>query len=236
MRLGEKKILYIRKSGMEKRRISVLVIVIISVIMLIFAGVYFVETVKPVILSNAKSKAHRIAQRAVNDAVCTLFAESAVKSSDVITLVKDSDGKIVAAESNLEGVNLLKARLVTEIQNNILGIDSAEISMPLGAFFGSNIFAGLGPEISLAFMPDGIAEVEFDSKFEDSGINQTKLSVDLKVKTTVGLLIPGMSTDVDVFSTVPIVRTVIAGDVPDSHTYVERDNSEHQEDIFNLLD
>lgn len=235
MRLGERRILYIKKSR-NAGMISSLVIVIIFILVLIFTGIFFFKNVKPVILSNAKSKAHRIAQKAVNDAVCTLFAENAMKSTDVITLVKDADGKIVAAESNLEGVNLLRARLVTEIQKNITSLDIAEIRMPLGAFFGNDIFAGVGPEVSISFMPDGITEVEFESRFNDSGINQTELAVDLKVKTTVGLLIPGMSTNVDVLSTVPIIRTVIAGDVPDSHTYVERDDSEHQEDIFNLLD
>lgn len=236
MRLGEKKIIHIRKSRQSKRKISFCIIMLVSVSLVLYSGIYFLETVRPVIIRNAKAKAHRIAQSAINDAIIKLLGEGDISYSDVIELKRTEDGKVVAAESNLEGVNILKSKIITEIQNHISQLDTAEVSLPLGAFFGTDILAGVGPRISLEFMPDGTAEVDFTSKFEDSGINQTKLSIDLSVKTTVGLLVPGENTDVEVKTIIPVVRTIIVGDIPNSYTNVERNGEEFEDDVLELAE
>lgn len=236
MRLGEKKIIHIRKSRQSKRKISFCIIMLVSVSLVLYSGIYFLETVRPVIIRNAKAKAHRIAQSAINDAIIKLLGEGDISYSDVIELKRTENGKVVAAESNLEGVNILKSKIITEIQNHISQLDTAEVSLPLGAFFGTDILAGVGPRISLEFMPDGTAEVDFTSKFEDSGINQTKLSIDLSVKTTVGLLVPGENTDVEVKTIIPVVRTIIVGDIPNSYTNVERNGEEFEDDVLELAE
>ena len=236
MRLGDKKIIYIRKSRQSKRRFSFFLIVLLTVSVIIYSGIYFLDTVRPVIISNAKSKAHRIAQKAINDAVIKLLSNEEITYEDVINLKRSDDGIVVAAESNLEGINILKSKITMEIQDYISGLGTAEISFPVGAFFGTDILAGVGPKVSLEFMPDGMAEVEFLSKFEDSGINQTKLSIDLLVKTTVGLLIPGGDTNIEVKTTVPVVRTVIVGDIPGSYTNVERDGESYEDDVLELAE
>ena len=185
MRLGKEKIIYIRKSRQSKKRFSLLLVVLISSVIIIYLGIYFLEIVRPVIINNAKFKAHRIAQQAINSAIIKLFTENGVSYSDVIEIKRAEDGTVIAAESNLEGINILKSKIIMETQNYISELDTAEIQIPLGAFFGTDILAGVGPRVSLEFMPDGISEVDFISKFEDAGINQTKLSIDLNVSTTV---------------------------------------------------
>lgn len=236
MRLGKEKIICIRKSRQSKKRFSLLLIVLMSFVLIIYSGIYFLETVRPVIIDNAKFKAHRIAQQAINTAIIKLFSENGVSYSDVIDIKRAEDGTVIAAESNLEGINILKSKIIMETQNYISELDTAEILIPLGAFFGTDILAGVGPRVSLEFMPDGISEVDFISKFEDGGINQTKLSIDLNVSTTVSLLIPGANTNIDVKTTVPVVRTIIVGDVPNSYTNVEREGESYEDDVLELAE
>ena len=236
MRLGKEKIIYIRKSRQSKKRFSLLLVVLISSVIIIYLGIYFLEIVRPVIINNAKFKAHRIAQQAINSAIIKLFTENGVSYSDVIEIKRAEDGTVIAAESNLEGINILKSKIIMETQNYISELDTAEIQIPLGAFFGTDILAGVGPRVSLEFMPDGISEVDFISKFEDAGINQTKLSIDLNVSTTVSLLVPGADTNIYVKTTVPVVRTIIVGDVPNSYTNVEREGESYEDDVLELAE
>ncbi len=236
MRLGKEKIIYIRKSRQSKKRFSLLLVVLISSVIIIYSGIYFLEIVRPVIINNAKFKAHRIAQQAINSAIIKLFTENGVSYSDVIEIKRAEDGTVIAAESNLEGINILKSKIIMETQNYISELDTAEIQIPLGAFLGTDILAGVGPMVSLEFMPDGISEVDFISKFEDAGINQTKLSIDLNVSTTVSLLVPGADTNIYVKTTVPVVRTIIVGDVPNSYTNVEREGESYEDDVLELAE
>lgn len=187
-------------------------------------------------ISLAETEAQHIAQRAANDAILKMFAKNGVSYSDVVVFEKGEDGKIVAAKSNLEGVNRLKAELTTMIQDYITEIDTAEITIPLGTVMGTDILAGIGPRFSVDFVPYGVTEVDFISNFENAGINQTRLTVDLSVKTDVGLVMPTASAGASVETTVPVIQTVIVGDVPDSYTNVERDGYEFEDDVLELAE
>ena len=155
---------------------------------------------------------------------------------DIIILIKNDDGTISAAQSNLAGVNKLKALLIQKIQEDILNTSVTEITIPLGTLLADDIFAGLGPYIHIPLMPYGISTIDFESEFEDSGINQTRLTINLNIKTNIELLIPTAHTSSVVSTTVPVIQTIIVGDVPGSYTNVDREGEAYEDDVLQLAE
>ena len=235
LRLGDKKIIYIRKSRESKKKFSAFLIVLLFVSFVIFGALYFAKEVRPVMISLAKTQSKVMAQRAINNAIISIFADNPLSYEDVLIIEKEDNGSVSAVKSNLESVNKLKAELLTKIQNYISEIERLEVYIPLGTIMGSDIFSGIGPSFSVDFVPSGIAAVDFVSKFEDAGINQTRLTIDLNVKATIMLVMPSASAGIDVETKVPVIQTVIVGDVPQSYTNVERTGEEYEEDLMNLL-
>jgi len=234
MRLGEKRLLYIRKSREKKHKFSAFLIVLLILMLAIYLVVYFLESVRPMMVTLDEAKAKQIAQQAINEAVLKVFASNGTDVSDVLVFEKTADGQISAVKSNLEGVNRLKAEITMMIQENISNIETTDIRLPLGMLLGTDFFAGVGPRFSVEFVPYGTTSVEFVSEFEDAGINQTRLTVELDVKTSVGLLMTGVNEGVYTETKVPVIQTVIVGDVPDTYTNVERNGEEFEDDVLEI--
>ena len=213
MRLGTKKIIYTRKSKESKRKFFAFFIIFLIFLLLSVSGVYFFEKIRPSMISLAKTKGEYIAQNAINDAILNLFSDGKVSYKDIVVLDKKEDGSISAVQSNLEGINYLKAVLSDEIQKNIDKHDTASISVPLGTLLGTDFLAGVGPRFNVKFVPYGIANVGFVTEFEDTGINQTRLVINICAETTVGLLMPTVNTSTKVKITIPVIQTIIVNTV-----------------------
>ncbi len=234
MRLGNKKIINIRKSRESKKKFLAFFIlsgVIISVMLFVS---YFLEAIRPMMIEVSKNEAKVLANDAINDAVISIFAEN-LSFEDIYTFEKNGNNDILAVKYNLEKVNLLKSKLSLKIQENIEKTKETRITLPLGTLLGTDILAGMGPKFSVEFMPYGIAQTEFLSEFSDSGINQTRLIINLSVKTSLGLIMPTAKAKIDISQTVPVVQTVIVGDVPESYTNIDREGYEYEGDVMDIL-
>lgn len=236
MRLGEKKIICIRKSRESWRGFCAFFILFLVLLLISVSIIYFVEKVQPTMIELAKTKGNQMALQAINDAVTDVFSGTTVKYDDIVLLEKKDDGSVSAVQSNLEGINRLKSVITKKIQENIDKNDTATISIPLGTLLGNDFLAGVGPRLKVTYVPYGISKVEFFSDFEDSGINQTRLVINLDVETTVGLLMPTINTSTKVKTTLPVLQTIIVGDVPDSYTNVEREGYDYEDDVLELKD
>ena len=64
--------------------------------------------------------------------------------------------------------------------------------------------------------PIGHVETKYSSEFESAGINQTRHKIYVKVKTTVRVIIPLKSNDIEVTNEVPIAETIIVGKTPNT--------------------
>ncbi len=223
MRLGSRKRVCIRCSYSGKRRFSAILLLILIFFIIIGAGLYFLKTIRPVMAELASSKARFLVMDAVDETVEEVLQRENVSYTDIITLEKDAQGRICAVQSNLLGVSRLKAKLALAIQQKIAEVSETQLVFPAGSLSGCDFLAGVGPRISARFMPYGDAQTEFVSHFESAGINQTRLRVELSVKTNLALLMPTLHTACTVEDTVPILQTIIVGEVPESYFDVDRE-------------
>lgn len=234
MRLGSKRRICFRTNRVNKKKVSGFLCFIFAIVALLAGALYFLKSVRPVMAELAKSKAQYLAIDMIESAVAEIFREDPISYSDIVTLEKDSDGKIRALQSNLSSVNRLKADISLGIQQKIAELSETELLIPAGSLSGYDFFAGVGPRIRVTLLPYGDTRAEFESSFESAGINQTRLVVNLKVKTSLGLLMPTVNTTCAIESTVPVLQTIIVGEIPDSYLNVDREGGTPAEDALEL--
>ncbi len=233
MRLGSKRYVFTRKT--DRTRITRAIIFILLPLSLLSLFLYTVSVIRPAFASLAENRAKQIALRTINETVVELFSNEQTDYHDIVEFERNNDNSINAVKSNLANISKLKSELNLEILKKIDKKDSSELSVPLGSLMGNDLFAGLGPSISFKIKPYGSAVTDISTDFTDAGINQTKLDVTVKVKADFSVLMPTMRKKSSVETTVPIISTVIVGDVPENYTNIEREGLAYEDDVLEVV-
>lgn len=195
----------------KKKKLIAVLLVLAALILSVF--LYFRRNVTPVIIEVSEATVKSITTLAVNDAVyCTL--SDALKYEDLVSVSRNEDGDIVYMQANSLKINAIARDVASLSQKNLDEMGSRAMKVPLGAFSGTAVFAGMGPEIDLKIIPIGSVYCEFSSVFEAVGINQTRHKIYLDVVADVELIIPAASATVSSKTQVLICESVIVGKVP----------------------
>ena len=211
-------------------------------ILLVIAGVilggffYSFYTVVPNVRKLAVNHAKEIAVITVHEQIAKKLQEEKIDYDSIVKFTYADDGKIRAVSNNISTVNLLKSELVQEITKAISSIKTSEISLPLGTLSGIDFLYGTGPHLPISIKPYGYANADIITDFNSSGINQTIFEVTANVSADVSVLIPLMKSAEKIETSVPVISTIIVGDVPGSYTNVERYGEEFEEDVLQLAE
>lgn len=181
-------------------------------------GVFLVveRNIKPTLLALAEARAKIVAVEAMNDAVSEEIVES-VKYQDLISLHKDTRGRVVLMQPNTVEISRLASKVTTYIQGRLESLKSEQVEIPLGQVFGSKLLANFGPRLKVGLIPVGTVKVNLVSDFREAGINQTLHQLFLEVTATVQIVVPLVYSTTEVSTTVPLAETVIVGEVPQQY-------------------
>ncbi|MBO5733935.1 MAG: sporulation protein YunB, partial [Clostridia bacterium] len=123
-----------------------------------------------------------------------------------------------------------------EVTEALNGISESQLSIPLGTLSGTDIFYGVGPRVPIKIVPYGYAVADIETRFYDTGINQTAFEVVAKVHANVSVLMPTIRQSMKITASVPVASAVVVGDVPDSYTNVERHGLDYEDDVLELIE
>jgi sporulation protein YunB len=177
--------------------------------------VYFDHNLRPTILSVAIARADIIATEAINNAITEHVARN-ILYQDLILLEKNRDGGIILAQTNTMEVNRLMSTTTMRVQETLTMLRGEKIYIPLGQAFGSYLLANMGPRIPITLIPIGRVNTEINDEFVEAGINQVRHKIYVIVHAEVQVVIPFVSNEVTVSTTVPIVDAIYPGEVPDT--------------------
>ncbi len=231
MRLGSKRYIFARPSA--KRKAARWGALAVCVLFLLLTAVYALSVMRPAFLALAENRAKELAVQTINEAISQKVSKD-TEYSDIVEFERAEGNKINAVKSNLAGISKLKSDLSLEIQQKISEVGKEQLKIPLGSLMGNDIFAGCGPELSFQIKPYGAVACDIQTDFTEAGINQTKLDVTVNVKADVSILAPAVNKKSTVETTVPIIQTVIVGDIPESYTNVDRDGYQFEDDVLQL--
>lgn len=210
----------------KKKNKKMALALLITTILSITFSYYIVEkNIKPTIQAISEIKARLIATRVISEAVNQKIMTNSF--NNVLNVRTDSQGKITMVQSNTVEMNKLAFEISSAIQNQLKDIDLSEIKIPIGSILGSQIFANTGPFINIDIKPAGSVNIDFKTEFDQAGINQTRLTVYLIVRTAVQIIVPLASNSIEISSHIPVVETIIVGDVPESYINLPGNNQDY---------
>lgn len=201
----------------KKKRIKILIVIVI-IFLLIFG--YFNFYVNPTICKAHTEKVKSTTIGLIDEAIYNTISQN--DYDDLVTISKDSNGKIVMMQVNSKNANKLNNDIVTDIQTKLNSTEKIELSLPLGNFSGIPTLSGIGPLISLNIVPIGNVHTNYNSQFVSVGINQSYHKIYINIAVEVCILLPLYSHNVVVKNQVLVTETIIVGEVP--ATYLNTDN------------
>lgn len=190
---------------------------------------------RPLLESLATTRVSNTVNRIIFEAVNEAIQNGDISYERLISLEKDSEGKITAVHSNMAAFNRLQAQILDIILAKIDQVSARELSIPIGTLTGSALLAGRGPRIRVRMESVGSSTARFNNKFESAGINQTKHQIILEVEVSVAILLPGFTTATKVSTAVTVAETVIVGAVPDTYTYFSTTPDTYEEDLKDYI-
>lgn len=152
----------------------------------------------------------------INDAIDHQIATGDVHYDRIVYFEKDLNGSITALKTNMSEVNRLKTSILNIINDEILELDSSDLSIPLGNLILPEIMSGKGPAVPVSIISIRNSDASFSSNFTQAGINQTLHQIIMQVSIDVAVLILGQTNDFTVNSQVVIAETIIVGQVPET--------------------
>lgn len=183
-----------------------------------FIGIYyFSRYLRPRIISISQSYAENMVSNIIDDEIQHLMLKEFL-SYDKITLInRDKEGRVTSISANSVLINNFANDLDIIIGDRINGDDTIENEVYLFGLIGADIFAGMGPKVPIRFQPVSVTHADVSHTFEETGINQTLHTINLKVWVEIEILFPLAYSTMTVESEMPIAQTLIVGTVPNAY-------------------
>ncbi len=200
-----------KRKNLRRLKLKLLIIFICSLFM--FAFYYMDKTLSPAIIAVADSELRARTLDIININIQTIYDEE-FKNDDLVTVEKDSNDKIVMVNADAVKLNTLATKISINSQDELEEMGKVGFKIPLGYVSKLSILTYLGPDIVVKMRPIGRVEVSYESVFESAGINQTRLKIYMNVKTTMKIILPFESRDLEIVNNIPVCETIIVGEIP----------------------
>lgn len=200
-----------KRKSLKKVKIRFLIIIICTLIIFIFYSIN--KNLSPAIIAVADSELRARTLDIINTNIQTIYDEE-FKDIDLVSVEKDSNDKIVMVKADTVRLNTLATKISLKGQDELQKMGKVGFKIPLGYVSKVSILSYLGPDIIVKMRPIGRVEVSYESVFESAGINQTRLKIYMNVKSTMQIILPFESRDLEVVNNVPVCETIIVGEIP----------------------
>lgn len=173
---------------------------------------YFDKIIAPTVLLVADAEMRAKAMDIINENIIKIYTEGLY--DELIQVDTDESGKITRFAADTIKLNQLAAKVAIEAQNDIEGVGTVGVKVPLGYALKNNILAYLGPTITVKMEPIGRIHTSYESNFESAGINQTRHKIYINMVTNLKIVLPLQSREVEVKHQIPIADNIILGEIP----------------------
>lgn len=189
----------------------------VTVILLIAAGAALLIDLRlrPLIKAVIANQAQVVSEEAINEAVAEELSRTDVDYSDLTCVEKNTEGKVLAIQTNPVRMNQFKSSVGKRIQQKLRRFAERGVEIPLGTLLGSELLRDRGPQIPLKITLAGSVASRFKSNLSSAGINQSRHQIFLDVQIEIYVVIPGYNVPLQIDTNVVIAETVIVGEVPE---------------------
>lgn len=172
------------------------------------------QKVRPVMMAVAEYECQELSILAMNRAVTQALNENQTLYRDIYEVRTDTNGRITSVVADTAAVNAIKAELTSAVTTELSALSSREVTIPVGTLVGWQLLAGMGPEMRVRVLQESYVDSDLTSRLQTSGINQTELLVFMRFRVTMGVMLSGFSSSVEVQDEICIAQALVVGDVP----------------------
>ena len=205
------------KNLFNKRVNGVLICILIFFLLTIIG----IKKVEPVIISLCNSKATSFAYTIANNVIKENV--DIINYDNLVKLDKNEIGQIKALQINTLEMNKISSIICKKIQENLNEKKNVYIKIKISRLFGESIFSSFGPSLKIKVVPTGGVTTEVKTEFREAGINQTKHSIYLVVKTKARIISPFVTKPIEAVNQIDIAETIIVGDIPTTYNIQEKE-------------
>lgn len=206
----------------KRRRIRWLILLGVLLVMILLLHGRIEPLAEELAIARINDQASNVLGNAINREI----TENEIDYEDLISLVRNESGDIVALKTNMQQINLLKAHIMVAMEDEMYGLDAGWVGIPLGNLTGFGVLNGRGPKIPVKVLAVSSSGAEFYSEFQDAGINQTMHRIMMRVVLDLVLLLPGGTVTDQVYTDVCVAETILLGQVPQWYQYNETEKEE----------
>lgn len=204
--------IYSRKKINLSKEYKLVLAVLITAILTVC---YLVKTIGPTFnqlcLNEAKSVATQIVHKTIDEVM------EKYGYNDLVTLVKDKEGKIVSMQANIAIINKIISQISLKIQDKIDNTPNRDIYIRLGSFTGIKLLSGRGPKVPIRISSIGNINTEVMSEFTSTGINQSIHRIFTNITCKIEVLTPFNTISNEIEEKIILAENVIIGNIPENY-------------------
>ena len=191
---------------------AALLLAVIAFVLLVAFRIRYHDAIREL----AETQVRNSTSDLINDAIDKQIETGNIQYNRIVYFEKDLDGRITALKTNMAEVNRLKTSILNLINDEILALDTTDITIPVGSLVFPEFFSGRGPGIPVQILSIRNSDGSFTSHFSEAGINQTLQQLIMDVSVDVSVLVLGKAESFTVSSQVVVAETIIVGQVPNT--------------------
>ncbi len=219
----------------KKSKFLRLLIIFILVIAVCLSAFLVVDRrMRRVICDYSASVGETVMVRTVDEVISEIFCEENIEYSDIVTVSRDSEGKVTSLEVSATKVNYIKSKISVKVAESIALKEKYDLEIPVGTIIGNEYTIGRGPSIKFKMQITTTVIADFESKFYSAGINQVLHQIHIKVKMNGHTVVPWYRSAFNAETSVIAAQTVIVGMTPDAYTNVIEAGTDATQDIFDF--
>ena len=188
---------------------------IIVLVFFIFTSIgYYLYVALPIIKTYSTAEVNALIEKAINLSVSNVINRT-LSYDALIDIHYTNNGDILSFSANQYEINSITREIVKEAQYQLSNLARDSLGLNIGTMSGIPFLIGRGPKINLKLLPIGAVSGEFDSEFSSVGINMTKHTLFLHIKTHASIVLPIKSFEIYSTNQVLLAESIIVGKVPE---------------------
>ena len=199
-----------RLYGNYRRRSGIFLFIILLTIIM---SAFFMRSIK-VINSIAKTVAVQKTTEIMNTCALEHIGKAGEIYNAMLIKEKNSTGTVSSIDANVQKLNLLQTDIAEIMTKELKAQRKINFRVSFINLLGYNVISDRGIKIPIEFVPITRVETSFKESFISAGINQTMLTVNLKICANMRISVFPGGTSQKVIHTIPIAKIVIVGETP----------------------
>ncbi len=207
---------YTKRFSFNRKRKLKLALVLFAVLF-ILAWYGLNANFRPALENTAYVRVDMQASDAMYRAVLDMLADEAPEP--LVDIYSDG-GQVLYGQVQSQRLNVFAAACAQRAQEYLDAAGEKGIRVPIGTVSGLPLFSGHGPNVLVSFTSESNVYAKLNSEFRSAGINQTLHRVSIELNARICVVVPGGTFNVNSVAQVPIVETIIVGNIPETYANV----------------